>query len=102
MTKYDRPVGRRPVSDMAPPIHDGSQTCTFHRSGKPLWAPQRFFKALCPPCEVKAQADPTLRSAPTPEQCFEDYKASRRTNGQRFARLLAAKRQQRGVTTNGQ
>ena len=95
MTKHDRPVGRREPSDMAPPIHDGSKTCTFHRSGKPLWAPQRFFKALCPPCEVKAQADPTLRSAPTPEQCFEAYKKTRRLNGQKFARLLAAKRHYR-------
>jgi hypothetical protein len=76
-------------------LHDGSKTCTFHRSGKPLWAPKRFFKALCPACELKADTDQRLRTAPTPEQCFEDYKASRRRNGQQFQRLLAAKRHAR-------
>ena len=95
MTKHDRLAGRRPVNDRAPPAPDGSKTCTFHRSGKPLWCKGQFFKALCPPCEVKAQADPTLRTAPTPEQCFEEFKASRRRTGQQFARLLAEKRDQR-------
>ena len=95
MTKHDRLSGRRPVSDRAPSLHDGSKTCTLHRSGKPLWCKGKFFKALCPACEVKAAADPTLRTAPTPEQCWKAYHASRRRTGQQFARLLAEKRAMR-------
>lgn len=57
--------------------------CHWHNTGKPPWWDGSFFVAGCRKCEAKAKADPSVRSAPTPEQAFEKHKAELRTKGQR-------------------
>ena len=75
-----------------------SNYCTWHTTGKPQWWPGRFFQAGCRECERRAALDPTLRSEKTPEQCFDAWKAQRRTEGQR-AGVAARRRKARAAMT---
>ena len=57
--------------------------CQWHITGKPTWWTGPFFLAGCRMCEAKAEKDPSIRTAPSPEECFEQYKAKQRKAGQR-------------------
>lgn len=67
--------------------------CRWHQTGMPpkflgvkvehegKMVPLRYFHSGCPECEAKAEKDPSLRSAPTPEQLNSWKKQQRKTPG---------------------
>lgn len=57
ITKWDRPEGRKEISDRLPSVPGGgANRCEWHRSGKPLWWSGAFFETGCPECQAKLAA----------------------------------------------
>lgn len=57
--------------------------CQWHITGKPMWWTGPFFLAGCRACELKAEKDPSIRTAPSPEEAFKQHKTNKRKAGQR-------------------
>jgi hypothetical protein len=99
ITKWDRPAGRKEISDRLPSVPGGgANRCEWHRSGKPLWWSGAFFETGCPECQAKLAAGKTTADAPTPEQAFALFKETKRKAGQRAAVALR-QRQARAAMT---